>query len=200
MIRSLLAFSFIFACAHAQAQSAQGGVAGKSAKKMAADHNRLSSPQVIEAGDNTIGLRAYQGDAFSNAPMLGVNYEHMINENFGVGGGYGYANYTNTVHVGGLKGQYRYDAHVYTVTGSYHFDLFKARNLDTYISAGVGRTVLKHKWHSNTGLADRGSAKGNSTYLLGYANFRYFVNSKFAFTGSLGAPVGTLALGADFLF
>jgi hypothetical protein len=194
MIRSIVAICLFLAAAGAHATS------GKSAKKLEADRHQLRAPQVVEEGDNAIGLRAAQGDVFRNNPMVGFNYEHMVSPNFGIGGQYHYSTYTHTIRVGELKGTYEYDAHVYLLYGSYHFDLFKVRNLDTYISAGFGRTVLKSNWTSNSGLADAGSADSSSTYLLGYVNARYFINSNFAFTGSVGTPIGTLALGMDYLF
>lgn len=204
MIRIIAALVLFFSVgAHAAGFSgATAATGGKSAKKIEADRNRTAvrSPEVIEQGDNSIGARAFQGDAFDSHPLLGVNFEHMITDNFGVGGAYGYSTYQTTVHAGGFKGTYTYDVHVFAALGSYHFNVFQVKNLDTYVSAGLGRTVLRSEWSSNTGLADQNSADSSSTYLLGYVTARYFINSRLGFTGSLGTPIGTLAVGMDYLF
>ncbi len=189
LVISALAFSTQFATA-----------TGKSAKKMAANETNLSAPQVVEKGDNMIGARMGQGDVFDSKPMVGVNYERMLTQNFGVGGMFNYASYTHTFNVGGYRGTWEYDAYAFAAYGSLHADVFKVKNLDTYVTAGVGRTVIRSHWTSNNGLGRYGDVDGDSNYLLAYVNARYFINSAWAFTASVGAPIGTLALGMDYLF
>lgn len=181
------------------AHAAKPGV-GKSAKKIAADKSNLTPPQVLEPGDNMIGLRANQGDVFDHKPLIGVNYERMLTTNFGVGGQFFYTEYQTNFNVNGFRGTWDYEAYVFAAYGSFHFDIFKVKNFDTYISAGVGRTQINSKWHSNDKLPASSKVDTSSMYLLGYVTGRYFVNSNWAFSGSLGLPIGTLSLGMDYLF
>jgi hypothetical protein len=179
--------------------TAATNTAGTTSKKFESGPG-MSAPQVLETGDNLIGARAYQGEVFDNNPLISLNYERMVAPNFGVGGLFGYSTYEKTIRVGTLKGTYEYDAYVIGALGSFHFDLFKVKNLDTFLTGGVGRTIIKSKWSSRNGLAQNTEADSSSTYLLGYATARYFVNPQWAFSGSLGINLGTLALGMDYLF
>lgn len=174
--------------------------AGKSAKKLQADVNPMRAPQVLEPGDNLIGVRGSQGNVFDHTPAIGASYEHMITPNFAFGTSLNYASYSSTVRVGPYSGTYDYKAYSVNAFGAFHFDLFKAKNLDTSVSAGLGHTFIRSNWSSNAGLQASGDVDGDVTYLLGYANARYFINSSWAFAGSVGIGLGNVAIGMDYLF
>lgn len=172
----------------------------RSSKKAAAEHTNLAAPQVLEVGDNLIGVRASQGTAFEGTSVLGFNFENMIAPNFGLGAQLHYANYTNRFNGGGVSGEYNYTALALAATGNMHVDLFKVKNLDTFGTLALARTFLTSRWKSNQDFANPSSADSGTFFLAAYLNARYFVDSKLAVTASVGTGLGTLGFGLDYLF
>lgn len=194
---------FIFGCATSRlalGAPAAPPVQGRSVKKVAADTVAIKPPQVLEQSDIVLGFRASQGQSFEHQPALGVALEKMLTPNFGLGAEVKYATYQIKMSVGPMTGTWDYKALAIGVSGSFHFDLFNVKNLDTSISAGVGRTSLKSSWSSNMDLPSPGQAQTSTTYLMAAVQARYFLNSRWAFTGGLSVPGGALALGMDYLF
>ncbi len=180
--------------------SAKATEAKRSPKKAAADTLKMKAPQVIEPGDHSLGLRASQGQSYNHQPAFGLQYERLLAPNFGVGAAVHYATYKTSLTVGPITGTWEYRALAVQAFGSFHFDLFKVPNLDTYISAGVGHTSLKSRWSSNSDLPAIAQADGSSSYLTASLGARYFINSEWAFVGALTVPGGALSLGMDYLF
>lgn len=172
----------------------------KSAKKLAADQQVMHPPQVIEPSDTAIGVRAGQGYNYEGRSVIGVNLERIIRQNFGLGGQVNYARYQTDYAVGPQSGEWKYEAWTFVLYGAFHADVLRVKNLDTFVTTGIAHNVLNSDWQSNTGMANPGHAKGNSTGLMAYLNARYFVDSSLGFTASIGSGVGTLAIGIDYLF
>lgn len=173
--------------------------APRSSKKAAADNTNLT-PQVLEVGDSTIGVRASQGTAFEGTSILGLNFEHMVLPNFGLGGQFHYANYNTRYNVGGISGEYNYTVFALAATGNLHADVFKVKNLDTYATLGLSRSFLSSRWKSNQDFGSPGNADSGAFFLVAYLNARYFVDSKLSFTASVGTGLGAIGLGMDYLF
>lgn len=172
--------------------------AAKSTKKQRADSVAMVAPEVVESSDNLIGLRANQGSAFDDATAIGLNYEHMMTENFGLGGMLSYAEYDRTLNVGTLNAKYDYRVWTLALTGNFHVNMFKVKNMDTFFTGGVARSRIR-------GEADAGGLKGidadeDQTKVVAYANLRYFVNSQMGFTVMVGTGLGNVGLGFDALF
>jgi outer membrane protein W len=171
----------------------------KSAKKQAADEPTLGAPQVLEVGDSLLGARLGQGTDFGGAAALGVSYEYMFHQNFGVNPQLHYSSYSSKISVGPIDGEWDYTAWTLSVQGTFHVDLFKSRNWDPYLSAGIGRSFISSHWKAN-GFDAPAQADSSSTYLLAYANFRYFINSSWGIQASVGTGLGTFSIGIDHLF
>jgi hypothetical protein len=172
----------------------------KSAKKAAADRVTLTEPQVVEEGDSIFGLRANKGSDFGGATAIGGSYEYMIRPNFGFNTQLDYATYEVNYSVGPITGKWTYKAWALALMGTYHFDLFKVKNLDTFISGGLAHTFLSVSGSNNQGFSMNTGAQTSSTFLVAYANFRYFVDSNWGFTASVGTGLGTASFGVDLLF
>jgi hypothetical protein len=173
----------------------------KSSKKLAADRSTMSAPQVLEDGDSLAGVRVNQGTDFGGATAIGVSYEYMFHPNFGFNPQVHWATYNSKFAVGPYEGEYDYNVFSLAAQATFHGDLFKTKNLDPYLSGGVGRTFVNSKMKTNVPI-DFGAphADSSSTFLVLYANLRYFVNSSWAMQASLGTGLGTFSLGVDHLF
>lgn len=173
---------------------------GRSAKKIAADQNRLRAPQVLEENDALFGVRATQGSSFEGAATLGASYEYMVHPNFGLNGQFHHAAYSTKYNVGFASGEWKYTAWTLVAAGTLHGDLFRVKNLDTYATVGLGHSIFNSSWKSNFNLSNPGNAETNKTFLVATLNARYFVDSRWGFSGSLGTGLGVLGIGLDYLF
>jgi hypothetical protein len=177
---------------------AMPAMAMKSAKKMKADSVAMVAPEVVESNDNLLGLRTTQGSAFDGATVIGLNYEHMMTDNFGLGGNLNYAEYDRTVGFQGMSAKYDYKVWTLAATGNFHVNIFKVKNMDTFFTGGVARSRIR-------GEAQAGGIRGfdtsdDETKVIAYANLRYFVNSQMGFTVMMGTGLGNFGLGFDALF
>ncbi len=174
-------------------------MAAKSSKKMRADSVAMVAPEVVEASDNLIGLRTTQGSAFDGATVVGLNYEHMVTENFGLGGNLNYAEYDRTLAMPGLTAKYDYEVWTLALTGNFHVNMFKVKNMDTFFTGGIARSRIRGEVSGGPEL--RGvDASEDETKVIAYANLRYFVNSQMGFTVMVGTGLGNFGLGFDALF
>ncbi len=191
------ALGFTFAASTAQA-------AGKSAKKIEADRSTLKAPQVIEPGDTMLGVRVANGAAFDDATVLGLNLEHMVRPNFGLGLQAHFAEYDVKYSAGGLNGKYETDAITVVGLGNFHVDMFRVKNLDTYFSGGVAYSTIRGEFKADRknafGADDVVNTKSNPTRAVAYFNARYFIDSTWSFTVAAGTGLGNFALGMDMLF
>ena len=202
LFSALLLGSLAFgAGAGAGVEPAPGASSPKSAKKAAAEDSPLREPEVLEKGDTTVGLRLSQGGVYSGEAMLGANFEHMVTPNIGVGGAFAYGSYNNKFGNGLYNGEWDYTVYSLAVLGNFHADIFKVKNLDTFVTFGLGHALLSSKWRTNDSRqAPLVAADSSTSFFLAYVNARYFLNSKWGLTGSLGTGLGTLAVGVDYLF
>jgi hypothetical protein len=191
LIVSLISFVGVLPGAHA---------AGRSAKKLAADHNPLSAPQVLEAGDSLVGLRSLDSAGFGGNVALGLSYEKMVRPNFGFSLQVFNSSYSTKYSVGPLAGRWDYSVWTFDLLGNFHADLLGVRNLDTFVSGGVGRSILTSKWTSSSDLPAPANTETSRTFLMASLNARYFIDSKWSFLISAGTGAGTFGFGADYLF
>ncbi len=170
----------------------------KSAKKQAADRVNMTEPEVIEAGDNMFGIRTAQGSAFDGATVIGLNYERMVTNNFGLGGALHYAEYDVEYNLGGTSGKFETTAWSIVFHGNMHVNIFKVKNMDTFFTGGIARSTIKGEFKgSGVTVAD---TKEDEFKVIAYANLRYWVNSQMGFTAMFGTGLGNFGLGFDFLF
>ena len=202
-MRALLLFGSLLFAAH---NVFAAPMVAKSAKKAEADRNSLSAPQVIEVGDNVLGVRAGNGAAFDDATVLGMNFEHIVRPNFGLTLQAHYANYSRKAKITSgfntVEGDFDNTAWTIVGGGNFHVDMFKVRNLDTYFTGGVAHSFISGKFKlksgpENVAVADQ---KSQQTRAIAYFNLRYFVDSKWSFTVSAGTGLGNFGLGMDMLF
>lgn len=78
----------------------------------------------------------------------------------------------------------------------YHADVFKVKNLDTYVSAGAGYDFVFWSYNGPANPYING-LNYSSVALSAYANARYFVTDRIALSGSLGWGFGILTAGLD---
>jgi hypothetical protein len=161
---------------------------------------KLSPPQVLEVGDSLIGFRVGQGSAFDGASVIGGNYEYMFRQNFGIGGQLHYSNYNSAYGFGPYHGEWTYSAWTVLGYGSFHPDIFKVSNLDTFVTGGIAHTFISARWSSNMSFPEPNNADSGSTYLVAYLNARYFFDPQWSVIASIGTGLGTLGLGMDYLF
>lgn len=171
----------------------------RSEKKLKADRNAIEfkTPQVVEKRDTIFGLRTSFGDLNDGGPGAGLHIERMLSEYFGVTGEAYYSKYSQ--QVGGL-GTFDYTSTILVAYASFHADIFKAKNLDTYISLGVAHSEVSGKISLPPGFPNPGNSQIRDTDLVLFLTGRYFFNSRWAASASLGKNLNTFMIGTDYLF
>jgi hypothetical protein len=156
--------------------------------------SKLSEPQVLQTGDQMVGLRTGLGNIMGGGPGFGFNYEYQTSKFASFGGQLFLSNYGTGV--GGL-GTYNYTSTIIIGYASLHSDIFQIQNLDTSASLGIAYNSLKGTW-SSSGGADPGTATAGGLSFLIAVNAKYFFSNKWAVTGSLG-NFGSLIIGLDYM-
>ncbi len=176
----------------------------RSAKKIAADQNALRAPQVIEQGDTTLGFRGYQGVNFDDNPLIGGTISHVFRPNFSMGATIAFANYGATMSVGQMDTKVDMSVITGALYGAYHADVFGVKNLDTFVSMGIGRNFISARTRSNVKGADTNIPSAdivaNGNFFTAYVNARYFIDSRWSFVTSLGTGISRWSMGVDYLF
>jgi hypothetical protein len=206
VIALLLTFGFSAQAAEKAASSPRPTATrgDKSAKKQAADEAKLNvdPPQVLEERDFLLGLRFNRGDSFNGTALFGINAEYMLGPNIGINGQIQHGSYTSAFSVGPFSGQWNYKIWTVTALGAFHADLFKLPNFDPYVTVGLGHSFYSVEWSSDVnGLASPNvGAESGSFFVAAYLNFRYFINSAWGVSASIGTGMGLLGLGVDYVF
>ena len=145
----------------------------------------LPPPEGVRLYDIIVGPRLGIGSYASATMGFGLNGEYLITRDIGVGGFFGYSTYS--------LGAGSYSNMLFLAQGSYHANLFKVKNLDTFATLGIGYDVV-----SVSGGNLTVSASGIVASI--YINGRYFFNEQWSGVASLGYGVGVLGLGVDYKF
>jgi hypothetical protein len=182
--------------------SGDGSKSGQSdqGRRRSVDPIKIGPPQVLREHDSLLGASIGFGSGFDGSALWGLNFEHIVSQNIGVGAQYHYASYDSTYWAGNQWGGWEYRASTISGFGSLHGDLIKVRNLDTYVSLGISHTFLTSRWKAGpqpTGYYGRADA--DFTSVLFQLGFRYFVNSNIAVGASVGTGISGLSIGFDYL-
>ncbi|MCB0377748.1 MAG: hypothetical protein KDD33_04585 [Bdellovibrionales bacterium] len=171
----------------------------KSKKKEAADAAALqmTAPQVLETKDSLIGVRTALGDLNDGGPGVGLHLERQVSDFVSLNGEIYYSTFNR-----GFEnfGEFKYTSTIFVGYASLHADVLKIRNLDTSVNLGVAHNRVSAKWSSPTNFPNPGSAVANATDLVLFLNARYFFNSQWAGSFSVGKNLNTVLIGADYLF
>lgn len=152
----------------------------------------LPPAAVLVEGSNVVSARLGTG-----TPMyFGVGFEHMFTPNFGAIGDLRYGSYTSAM--AGF-GEWKLTVWEIAAQASFHADFLKVEGLDTFLSAGLGRTFVSSTWTGST-VVPVSSVTASAFEFIGYLNIRYFFADNFGVTAAVGTGMGTLNFGVDYLF
>ena len=178
-------------------------VKGKEATKSTTKSTTTSTAKtVVSYGGLTPG-KNYLGPSIglgfiNSSPMFGVNYEHALDKNFGIGGIVRYQSYSEDIGYGVSWG---YTYMFFGAQVNYHFeDLIKDTKWDPFVGLVLGYNSVSV---SSKGTIGNHSASANSgLFFSGHATMRYWLNPDLGIQARLGfGNVETsLEIGVDFKF
>lgn len=152
-----------------------------------------------------LGLRFGQGDAFDGKLSSGLSFEYLYSNNFGFNAQAYYASYGTELTAGPAKLQVKNRAITVAALGNYHPSFIHVPMLDPFLSVGLAHSFVKTT--ASAASAEQPelalppiTASGDSTFLVGSLNARYFLDRNLSVLGSLGLGLSTLTLGIDYLF
>ncbi len=146
-------------------------------------------------------IGGYTGLGSYNEMPLGVHFEKFVSPYVGIGGLFQYSSYDEQYYNVGFSGRWNYTATTLAGYAAWHGDVFKVKDLDTFVRGGIGFTSVSSHWESNSGHLYPVNARsgGTTSHLLLQLNARYFINSNVLISGFIGTGIGTLGIGLDYL-
>lgn len=161
----------------------------------------LPGTQVVEQQNLLVGARIGAGNLF----YFGANGEYMWHDNFGAIADVRYGTYGEDIVSAAGVTEVDGSSISLAAQGSFHFDILKVKNLDTYVSAGAAYHIVSAdaKFRSSIpGVTVDSSVSAGTSFveLIAYANARYFFRPQWAVQASVGKGLGTVIVGADYLF
>ena len=169
----------------------------------------IAAPQVVRIGDALLGVRGAIGSSFEGSAILGANFEYIFHRNIGAGLQVSHSGYSTSFGNEFLTGEFSYNIWVVNAYGAFHADVLKVRNLDTYLTAGLGRTFMSSSVSTvpNPKIPDfafnnslPATAETSAFFLTASVNGRYFFTPNWSGVASLGLGLGNVGLGMDYLF
>ena len=169
--------------------------------------------------DNVIGIGFGIGGVYgyssydSQTPVFGVQYERGIVEFgmggvLGVGGFVGYKGYVNKIK--GNNGnnnnnneEYKIKSNIFIIgaRGTFHYDLFKVKNLDTYAGAMIAFHVVNESTDApNDFYDDYYDSHASAAYASIFAGAKYYFAPQVAAFAEVGYGVSWLTTGIAFKF
>ncbi len=166
--------------------------------------------------DNVIGVGFGLGGVYgyssydSQTPVFGVQYDRGIVELgmggvIGVGGFVGYKGYVNKYNWnnGNNNEDFKIRSNIFIIgaRGTFHYDVFKVKNLDTY----AGAMIAFHIVNESTDLPDEVydnyyDSHASAAYASIYAGAKYYFAPQVAAFAELGYGVSWLTTGIAFKF
>lgn len=194
---------FVLALISTSAMAANSST-GKT-KKYYQSHSSSSipAPQSVRPGNSLLGVRGAMGGAFDGSAILGANYEYILQPNIGIGAQVHHSGYSSKFGNAIYNGEWNYDIWVLNAYGAFHVDLFKVKELDTYATAGLGRTFVSSSVKSSSAdmpTNEFAATASSGFFLTANINGRYFFTKNLSGVATLGLGLGTLGLGMDYLF
>ena len=145
-----------------------------------------------------IGYYGYLGHSI---PVLSLNYEFDVAQNFTLAPFAGFYSYSNNYYYGDPHNGYRYYAYHETVIpigvkGTYYFDqlLNAGSKWDFYLAASLGYAIVNSSWE-NGYYGDRNVYHGNSTlYLDAHIGTEYHISDKIGVILDLSTGISTIGI------
>jgi len=166
--------------------------------------------------DNVLGFGFGVGGVYgitsvsSQSPVFGVQYDRGIIELgmggvIGVGGFMGYKSIVDKYD--DFSGTYKdkFNILIFGARGTFHYDLFKVKNLDTYAGTMIAFHSLSHKrdypnnYNNNNNYYYRKSP-GSAAYASIFAGAKYYFAPQVAAYAEVGYGVSWLTMGIAFKF
>ena len=162
--------------------------------------------------DNVIGVGFGLGGAYgfskydTQSPVFGAQYDRGIVELkmggvIGVGGFIGYKSYANRYNPnnGNDKYKQRWNIVIIGARGTFHYDVFKVENLDTYGGAMIAYHIVGYN-DNLPALYTYEDNHSNAIYGSIYAGAKYYFAPQVAAFAELGYGVSWLTMGVAFKF
>ena len=165
--------------------------------------------------DNVLGVGFGIGGVYgfssydAQSPVFGIMYDRGVYEFkfggvIGAGGFMGYKTYVDKIggyHANGHYDEFRVRSTVliFGARGTFHYDVFKVDNLDTYGAAMIAFHVVNEKddfpdeYHYN-------DTHSNAAYASLHAGARYYFTDAFGAYAEVGYGVYWLGMGINFKF
>jgi hypothetical protein len=139
----------------------------------------------------------------------------MYNSEFGFGGQLVRASYSRTITMDPIEAKVEGKAIVIAATGNWHPNFIRVPAFDPFVSVGIAHSFVKSSASITKAPAQpdfsgipgmpkpempKVEVDGDSTYLIGSLNGRYFVDKNLSVIGSLGFGLSTFTIGMDYLF
>jgi len=162
--------------------------------------------------DNFIGVGFGLGGVYglskydTQSPVFGAQYDRGIYEFkfggvLGVGGFLGYKSYANRYdpNNGNEKYKQRWNIVIIGARGTFHYDVFKVKNLDTYGGAMVAFHVVNYT-DNLPQYVNYEDDHASAAYASIYAGAKYYFTPQFAAFAELGYGVSWLTMGVGYKF
>lgn len=159
---------------------------------------------VIGAGFGIGGVYGFSGFS-SQSPTFGMQYDRGIVELdmggvIGVGGFIGFKRFVNKIEALGETYKDKISVVVIGARGTFHYDLFKVENLDTYGGVMIAYHIVNEKQDYPDNIFYDAPNYSNAAYASIYAGAKYYFVPQVAAFAELGYGVSWLTLGAAFKF
>ena len=170
-----------------------------------------NTTKTFAKGDNVVGLGFGVGGVYgfnayhSQSPTFGLQYDRAIIELkmggvIGAGGFVGYKTIAYRDAFGTNYYKQRWNIVIVGARGTFHYDLFKVNNLDTYGGAMVAVHIINHTENYPDGYGYSKNSHGNAAYASLFAGAKYYFTPAFGVFGEVGYGVSWLTLGIALKF
>jgi hypothetical protein len=168
--------------------------------------NAQNTQETFAKGDNVIGVGFGIGGVYgfnsydTQTPVFGAQYDRGIVELgmggvIGVGGFIGYKNYVYKNN----NYKDKWGITIIGARGTFHYDLFKVKNLDTYAGTMIAFHILSNTNNIPAQL-DPDRSYSNAAYASLFAGAKYYFAPKVAVYAEVGYGVAWLTMGIAFKF
>lgn len=155
----------------------------------------------LKEKDIIAGARLAIGSVYGANTGVILSGEYGLKEGFlgipnfpttlGIGASIGYSGYS----VNRKEGEYRYSNYFFMASGSWHIDLLKKKEVDTYVVVNLGIN-LDNVSKPAAQAPEKGSKHGGITVGSG-AGIKYYLSSRFAVLAEAGFGMGFIRFGLD---
>lgn len=147
------------------------------------------------------GYSGYYGYVGRTLPVLNINYEFDVAENFTLAPFISFYTYTNRYYWGNNNYPYRYYTYTETVVpvglkGAYYFDKLLHANSkwDFYLAGSLGFSIVNSTWDSDYYGDKNYYNRGNSLFMDFHIGAEYHFNDRLGAFLDLSSGVSTIGL------